>query len=228
MSNEKAAFKSTFGSKLKEIRKLGGWNQEHLAAELGISRDTLSRYERGELSPSLEVFSKMMKEFSVLDISAEDMLVSESAENSLPTISINSIGWAKGFSFSKGGAFTIGISQGDLLRVIDEFVSLLPGDEPFNEFLGKLEDYLEELESPIIKEIEFTVPIAQHSAKLTPLLPQSKTKADEIFDKYLIEKEKAENLQKQLDKISLGKKKVTQKIAGTNHTIAGNNIKIER
>ena len=42
------------------------------------------------------------------------------------------------------------------------------------------------------------------------------------------EEEKSENRQKQLEKPSQEKNKITQKIAGTNHTIAGNDIKIER
>ncbi|EAQ65837.1 hypothetical protein MED121_01460 [Marinomonas sp. MED121] len=228
MSTKKAAFKSSFGVKLKEIRKLGGWNQEVLAAQLGISRDTLSRYERGELSPSLEVFGKMMSIFSALEITAEDMLAGEEAYNSLPTLSLKSVGWAKGFSFSKGGAFIVGAGQGDLLRIIEEFTSILPEGHIFSESLEQLIQYLDELETPIIEEMELVVPIAQHSAKLTPLLPEAKTAEQAMFDKYLAEKEKSESLQKQLDKLSTGKKKITQTIAGTNHTIAGNDIKIER
>lgn len=228
MSTEKAAFKSNFGAKLKEIRKLGGWNQEVLAAELGISRDTLSRYERGELSPSLEVFGKMMSIFSALDITAEDMLAGEEAYDSLPTLSLKSVGWAKGFSFTKGGAFVVGMGQGDLLRIIKEFTSVLPEGHSFSKSVEQLIDYLYELEDPIINLMELNVPIAQHSAKLTPLLPETKTSEQVMFDKYIAEKEKSENLQKQLDKLSTEKKKITQKIAGTNHTIAGNDIKIER
>lgn len=41
----------TFGEKLHRLRKERGWSQEALAAEIGVSRQAVSRWELGEVVP---------------------------------------------------------------------------------------------------------------------------------------------------------------------------------
>lgn len=44
----------TFGKRLKKIREERGLSQETLAIALGVSRETISKYEREERFPSLD------------------------------------------------------------------------------------------------------------------------------------------------------------------------------
>ena len=53
-------FKFNFGKRLKAFRKTTGLNQTDFSAKVGIARDTLSRYERGEISPSVEVLASIV------------------------------------------------------------------------------------------------------------------------------------------------------------------------
>lgn len=232
MSNNNASFKSNFGLRLKAVRKQGGWNQGNLANELGISRDTLSRYERGELSPSLEVFSKMLDLFSALDVKAENMLFDDIEESTPPQV-IGSWGWAKGFSFAKGGAFRVGVTRNDILRLTRELTEKLPDNNPFSSVSDDIKDYIYELEEQregqlIGGEFELLVPMGQHSVSFKVEIPDDKTKVDEMFDKYLEEKAKVEKLQAEVDKLTQPKKSIKQSIKGSNHTIAGNDITINK
>jgi len=50
--------------KLKAIRKKNGWSQEHLARELGVSFQTVHRWETGKFEPSQlaqEKIDKLLK-----------------------------------------------------------------------------------------------------------------------------------------------------------------------
>ena len=44
---QKEARTMTFGEKLHRLRKERGWSQEALAAEIGVSRQAVSRWELG-------------------------------------------------------------------------------------------------------------------------------------------------------------------------------------
>jgi len=48
-----------FGSKIVELRKAKGLSQTNLAAQLGIHKNVLGRYERGEATPSVDVARKI-------------------------------------------------------------------------------------------------------------------------------------------------------------------------
>lgn len=43
-----------FSDNLSELRKLRGFSQEELANMIGVSRQTLSKYETGESLPDIE------------------------------------------------------------------------------------------------------------------------------------------------------------------------------
>ena len=43
-----------FADNLLEMRKLHNWSQEELAERIGVSRQTLSKYETGESLPDIE------------------------------------------------------------------------------------------------------------------------------------------------------------------------------
>lgn len=47
------------GLRLKELRKKRGLSQQEVAERLGITRSTVSAYERNNKSPSLEILEKL-------------------------------------------------------------------------------------------------------------------------------------------------------------------------
>lgn len=50
---------------LREVRKSKGLTQKEVADALLISKDSLSRYERGEQDPRLEIAIRLSKYYSV-------------------------------------------------------------------------------------------------------------------------------------------------------------------
>lgn len=42
------------GDKIQRLRKERGWNQKHLAEMIGTSGPIIGRYERGEMTPSVD------------------------------------------------------------------------------------------------------------------------------------------------------------------------------
>ena len=69
-----------FGERIRELRKERGITNYEMATRLGISRNTLTNWERGEKEPhTLEIFEEMAKILSVslkslLEGKAEDEL----------------------------------------------------------------------------------------------------------------------------------------------------------
>ena len=68
----------TFNEKITLARKNKNWKQNQLADLVGVSRDLIGRYERGDTNPPLEVATRIAE---VLDCSL-DYLVGLTAENS--------------------------------------------------------------------------------------------------------------------------------------------------
>lgn len=63
LPREYLELKSDLGEKLRDARRQAGragWTQARLAAEIGIRRETLSRIESGETSPSCETVCKII------------------------------------------------------------------------------------------------------------------------------------------------------------------------
>ena len=63
-----------FGDKILRLRKEKKWSQKKLASMIGTSGPVLGRYERGEITPSVEVAKKLAEAFGV----TLDYLVDES------------------------------------------------------------------------------------------------------------------------------------------------------
>jgi len=47
------------GNKIIELRKAKNWSQSDLSKEVGVSREIIGRYERDEVSPSLDTAKKI-------------------------------------------------------------------------------------------------------------------------------------------------------------------------
>ncbi|MFZ1984960.1 MAG: helix-turn-helix transcriptional regulator [Desulfatitalea sp.] len=61
------------GDKIQALRKQHGWSQQQLAQKIGTSGPIVGRYERGEMTPSVEVAKKLADTFNVtLDFLVDD------------------------------------------------------------------------------------------------------------------------------------------------------------
>jgi transcriptional regulator with XRE-family HTH domain len=56
---------TTFGKRIQELRKQRGWSQPELAKKIGTSGAIIGRYERGQMTPSIEVARKLADAFGV-------------------------------------------------------------------------------------------------------------------------------------------------------------------
>ncbi len=54
-----------FGRKISALRKDKKWSQEKLAEKIGTSSAMVSKYERGDINPSIEVAKKVSRSFEV-------------------------------------------------------------------------------------------------------------------------------------------------------------------
>ncbi|MBU0679882.1 MAG: helix-turn-helix domain-containing protein [Proteobacteria bacterium] len=63
----------TIGDRLLKLRKERGWSQQQVAKKIGTSGPILGRYEREEMTPSVEVAKKLADIFGVtLDYLVDD------------------------------------------------------------------------------------------------------------------------------------------------------------
>ena len=53
------------GEKILQLRKEHGWSQQTLAKQVGTSGAIIGRYERGEMTPSVDVAKKLADVFQV-------------------------------------------------------------------------------------------------------------------------------------------------------------------
>lgn len=71
------SIQTELSSKLKELRKAHGFNQEFVASCLSIARQTYSHYENGRRTPSYDVMVKLAELYQI----SLDSLISEPADN---------------------------------------------------------------------------------------------------------------------------------------------------
>ena len=58
-------YKEVFAQRLKKARKDAGYNQNEVSKLLNISRSSLSKYENGQLEPSLETLAKLAQFYNI-------------------------------------------------------------------------------------------------------------------------------------------------------------------
>lgn len=75
----------TLGEKISILRKKNNLSQLELAKEIGVSRDTIGKYERNDITPTVDRAKKMAEAFGV----SLDFLVSEEAEEPKTTMDKN-------------------------------------------------------------------------------------------------------------------------------------------
>ena len=67
-----------FKDNLIELRKINNMSQEDLASQIGVSRQTLSKYETGESLPDIDMCSALAKVFG---ITVDDLINYDKEEN---------------------------------------------------------------------------------------------------------------------------------------------------
>ena len=67
-----------FKDNLIELRKINNMSQEDLASQIGVSRQTLSKYETGESLPDIDKCSALAKVFG---ITVDDLIDYDKEEN---------------------------------------------------------------------------------------------------------------------------------------------------
>lgn len=70
-----------FSEKLMELRKQKGWSQEALGEAVGVSRQTVSKWELSETTPEME---KLIEISRLFDISIDELVGNESRQISEP------------------------------------------------------------------------------------------------------------------------------------------------
>lgn len=62
---KKHAAGSELGTRILQLRKEHGWSQPELGKKIGTSGDIIGRYERGDMTPSVEVARKLARVLGV-------------------------------------------------------------------------------------------------------------------------------------------------------------------
>ena len=96
----------SFADNLATLRKLNDLSQEELADRIGVSRQTLSKYETGESLPDIEKCKALADFFSV---SLDDLISYEKDD-----------GDSMGLSVPPKGKHIFGINPGDNLIVLGD------------------------------------------------------------------------------------------------------------
>lgn len=82
MSNE-----LSIGQRISLLRKQNNWSQIELSKKISASREIISRYERNESQPSIEMIIKMAKAFNV----TVDFLIGQSESATFDKDTVNRI-----------------------------------------------------------------------------------------------------------------------------------------
>ena len=78
-----------FREQLMELRKQRGWSQEQLGAKIGVTRQTVSKWETGDTTPEL---AKLIELSSLFEISVDRLIGIEERKDTAP-VYIHETGW---------------------------------------------------------------------------------------------------------------------------------------
>lgn len=223
MSRDKSSFKSIFGRNLKLARKQADLNQEELAQLVGVSRDTLSRYERGDIIPSAEVLAALVVSLGP-DVSSDSLLFGEKDSGRLSPIILESFGSLVGFDFRRGGLANVSLGYPEVVRILQACIAYeMRRASPNKALLAKTYDLIEYF-SDDASDIELLakVVIAIHAAKLVPEWPDEE-QAEQAISSLRDATRAAKTLLDEVDS-EAAPENVRQNIKGSGHQIAGRNI----
>ena len=78
-----------FREQLMELRKQRGWSLEQLGAKIGVTRQTVSKWETGDTTPEL---AKLIELSSLFEISVDQLIGIEERKDTAP-VYIHETGW---------------------------------------------------------------------------------------------------------------------------------------
>ena len=137
-----------FHDNLISLRKLNGYSQDELAERIGVSRQTLSKYETGESLPDIEKCKRLADFYdvtidSLLKTTTEDKIgmipPAPKGKNIWGSVTINELGQ---LVIPKAAREKFGWSGGQRLIVLsdDEGIALIPA-EMFEEKMKAVMEY---------------------------------------------------------------------------------------
>lgn len=224
MSTNYESYRVNFGARLAAARKMAGMNQSQLADSTGIGRATLSRYERGDLTPPTDVLATLAACLQPYGVTTEWLLFGGeiTEEDKSSTIRLRSFGSLVALRFNAGGIGEVSMGLPELrklLRACRDLENERPN--PDESVLNSIEEVITHFyEHYDDIDIVADVPIAVHGVKLTPAWPSSNKRED--VSKWSVargmesEKTSAEESSKEPN--------VQQDISGEGHQIAAGNI----
>lgn len=124
MSTDKSNYTPIFGDRLKRVRKQLGLTQQELADLCYIAKDTLSRYERGLLTPSIEVFYKIYSALLEKDrgLTVHELLF-ENAEEDYTRYRVKNLGKVESLIFHGGGKVLTSYDSSDICTFLSALVT---------------------------------------------------------------------------------------------------------
>lgn len=224
MSRIDESYRSHFGARLAAARKMAGMNQSQLADSTGIGRATLSRYERGDLTPPTDVLATLAAFLQPYGVTADWLLHGDEVPELEvhPSIRLRSFGSLVALRFTAGGIGEVSMGLSELRRLLRTCRDLENGrPEPNQSVLDSIEVVLTHFyEHYDDIDIVADVPIAVHGVKLTPAIPSSTKRED--LSRWSV----ARGMEPEGESAEKGSEKgsVRQDISGEGHQIAGGDI----
>lgn len=202
MATGSNTFPSFFGERLRVARKEAGLNQAEMAAWAEVSRDTLGRYERGEITPSAEVLAKIVQRLS--DRFDADWLLfgkKEDVQVSTP-IFLDEFGALTRLIFQQapkpGGKADVSLGPGEVIRFLEGVLAyVLRKEEPNKEIVSNILQLIEYLgeEEPGELEMVARVVLARQAVRLLPEWPEENHEEfQEGADEVTFVEERAQDL----------------------------------
>lgn len=225
MSSHDESYRKSFGARLSAARKRTGMNQAQLADFAGIGRATLSRYERGDLTPPTDVLAELAMVLKPYDVSLEWLLYGTLAEEEEPhPFLLRRFGSLVALRFTSGGSAEVLMGMPEVVRFLRGCKTLVERSEnPSQEVVdsaGVLIRHFCERE----EQASFLadVPIAAHGVRLEPSIPDWDTAED--LARWTVFNGIEELEANEPEKGNREPAGVRQDISGEGHQIAGGNI----
>jgi len=175
MSIDIESYRLQLGARIRAARKSAGLSQEDLASSMNIARGTLSRYERGDLTPPADVLAQLA--LALYDeITPTWLLFGDIRDLERPEpIKLPRFGTLVGFTFGGQGTAQVLMGVPEISRIIDACIdhenNKKKPDAKIIQAFSAIVDYLHDSNIEVMADIV----IAQHAVRLTPIIPTTET-----------------------------------------------------
>lgn len=184
MSNSREFDIVAFGSRLRSARKQKHATQGDVARYLGITTATFSRYERGEVKPSIDVLTSIVEFFfgpGPDEITADWLLFGDPSRFDNPNpVTLENFGTLTGFRFGNGinpatgGYAEVSFHALEVVDILGKISTLECGKDSPDERLMECLDYCRTQLCEQFENNDFIaqVVIAKNGVSLTPVFPK--------------------------------------------------------